>query len=181
MGRPRKNPLPDAPPPVDGQVPTAPAKVPDLTVFDRRILGNPFGDGSPAVRLKENGWTVRVVNTQLKPGRYHDIVRNKLWVPVLPDDLEGQAEDYGFDIKDGRVVRGERGIEVLVKMPTEQFRAIQMRKDAINQAQTSPRKLKQDVLAQTAAAHGDQAASYLEQNVTITDQRGPVPLEDPQA
>ena len=179
MGRPRKNPLPPDAAPVNNQVAKPPVKVPDAAVFDRRIFGNPFGEGSVSVRLKEPGWTVRVINTQLKPGRYHDIVRNKLWVPVLPEDLEGQAEDYGFDLKDGRVVRGERGVEVLVKMPTATFHAIQMRKDELNRAQTHPRKLKQDVMAQTAAVHGDQAASYLDQNVTITDQRAPVPLEEP--
>ena len=43
-----------------------------------------------------------------------------------------------------------------------------------------PRRLKADVMEQTAAAYSDQAASYLDQNVSIKESRSPIPLEEPQ-
>ena len=158
--------------------PKAPRRIPRVSVLERR-LQNPFGEGSSAIILKEEGWTTHVINTKLRAGRYHDVVRNKGWVPVDPTDLEGDAETFGFDVKDGKVVRGERGEEVLVKMPTEDYRAIQMAKDAKNRAAVSPKRLKADVLTATAAEHGSEAADYLHDNITIKDSRGPVPLDEP--
>lgn len=154
------------------------ARLPRVSVLERR-LQNPFGDGSPKVELRDPGWVVHIINTLARPGRYHDVVRNKGWVPVEPADLEGQAEDYGFDVRENRVVRGERGTEVLMKMPAEDYAKIQMAKDAHNKAKTSPARLKRDVVEQTAAQHGDEAGDYLYRNVTITDTRAPVPLEEP--
>jgi hypothetical protein len=120
-------------------MPKVPTKTPRISVLERR-LQNPFGDGSPAVTLKDPGWTVHVINTIIRPGRYHDVVRNKGWVPVLPEDIDGQAEDFGFDVKEGRIVRGERGSEVLMKMPTSEYSQIQMAKDRHNKQLTSPRR-----------------------------------------
>jgi hypothetical protein len=156
---------------------TKKAAVPQVTVLERR-LQNPFGDSSPAVALKAPGWVVHVINTTLKPGRYHDVVRNKGWVPVLPEDLDGAAEDYGFDVRDGRIVRGERGHEVLMKMPATDYQQIQMAKDRVNRAQVSPRRMKAAVIEQAAGQYSDQAAAYLEQNVTIKTERAPIPLDD---
>jgi hypothetical protein len=146
-------------------------------IIERR-LQNPFGDGSPTIELNDPGMSVRVVNTQLRPGRYHDVVRNKGWEPVAPEELVGNAEDYGFDIKDGRVVRGERGQEVLMKMPTTDVRAVQDAKDRKNREMASPRRLKAETVALAGAEHGDEAASYVNRMTTIKDERGPVPLED---
>ena len=98
---------------------------PNISVLERR-LQNPFGDGSPAIRLKEPGWTLHVINANLRPGRYHDVTRNKGWVPVEATEIDGDPLDFGFDVKDGRVVRGERGQEVLVKMPTAWAQKIAM-------------------------------------------------------
>jgi len=153
--------------------------LPRVSVLERR-LQNPFGDSSVPIRLKEPGWTVHVINTTIRPGRYHDVVRNKGWVPVAPEDLDGDADEYGFDVKDGRVVRGERGSEVLMKMPEADYRAIQQAKDDHNRAMTNPKRMKRDVLEQAAGQYSDQAASYLDQNVSITSSRAPVPLEEPE-
>lgn len=165
--------------PVAAPDPPAPKFVPAIESVRERRLQNPFGEGSPAVRLKDPGWTVHVINTALRTGRYHDVRHNKGWDPVRPEDLAGTPQELGFEVLDGKVVRGERGQEVLMKMPTKDYQAIQMAKDAKNRALTTPRRLKADVIEQTAAAYSDQAASYLDQNVSITESRSPVPLEGP--
>lgn len=151
---------------------------PRIRAIIERRLQNPFGEGSQAIELKDKDMTVHVINTAVRPGRYHDVTRTKGWEPVLPEDLVGDATDYGFDIKDGRVVRGERGTEVLMKMPTKDVQAIQMAKDAANRKKTSPRALKNEVVGLTAAAHGDQSGEYIDRMTTIKDERAPVPLEE---
>jgi len=158
------------------KVQTAVQKLPRISVLQKR-LAQPFGEGSPAIQLKEPGWTVHVINTRIRPGRYHDVIRNKGWVPVAPEDIDGSVEDFGFDVRDGRVVRGDRGEEVVVKMPAEDYLEIQMAKDAANKRRTTPTNLKADVANATAKAHGDQAGDYVHQHTEITTSRSPVPLE----
>lgn len=150
-------------------------KLPQVTVLERR-LQNPFGEGSPTVRLREPGWALHIFDTS-RPGRFHYAKREKGWEPVRAEELDGAAEDLGFDVVDGKVVRGERGKEVLMKMPQHMYDRIAMRKAEVTSARNSPARLKQDVLEQTAATYSDQAADYLNRNVTITDSRAPVPLE----
>jgi hypothetical protein len=160
--------------------PPAPPKVrhvPRVTVLERR-LQNPFGDGSPTIKLKEPGWALHIFDTS-RPGRYHYAQREKGWEPVLPDDLDGSAEDLGFDVVNDRVVRGERGKEVLMKMPQVMYDKIAMRKAEVTSARNAPARLKADVIEQTAAQYSDQAADYLHRNVTIKDTREPVPIEEP--
>lgn len=160
-------------------IPAAPKvkHVPKVTVLERR-LQNPFGDGSQAIKLKEPGWALHIFDTS-RPGRFHYAKREKGWEPVLPEDLDGTAEDLGFDIVDGRVVRGERGKEVLMKMPQDMYDKIALRKAEVTTQSNSPRQLKRDIMEQTAATYSDQAADYLNRNVTIKDTREPVPLEEP--
>jgi hypothetical protein len=148
---------------------------PNIGVLERR-LQNPFGDASIPIRLKAPGWTLHVINANLRPGRYHDVVRNKGWVPVEASEIDGDPMDFGFDVKDGRVVRGERGSEILVKMPTEWYERIQRRKSDMNQRQLQPASVKGAAVERTAKAYGDQAADAVE-SMTLNATRGPVPLE----
>jgi hypothetical protein len=164
--------------PQDAPVEAKPRKLPRISVLERR-LQNPFGDGSPQIRLKEPGWEVHVVNGALRPGRYHDVTRNKGWVPVEPDEIDGEAEDFGFDVKEGRVVRGERGQEVLMKMPAADYKAIQQAKDAHNKAANTGARLKAGIVSATGATHGDQAADLVNRSITIREERAPVPLDEP--
>jgi len=147
-----------------------------ISVLERR-LQNPFGEGSPPIRLKEAGWTLHVVNGALRPGRFHDVVRNKGWVPVTPEEIEGDALDFGFDVKDGRVVRGERGQEVLVKMPTADYTLIAKAKDDHNRAQLAARTVKRDMAQKVADTFGGEAGDFAHDNITVTATRSPIPLE----
>ena len=152
------------------------AALPSISVLERR-LQNPFGDGSPAVRLKQPGWTLHVVNAGLRTGRYHDVTRNKGWVPVEIGEIDGDPLDFGFDVKDGRIVRGERGQEVLVKMPTRDAQAIAMSKDAHNKRQIGGKAVKQAAVDKAAKEFGDQAADLIDSTIEFTASRSPVPLE----
>ena len=150
--------------------------LPSISVLERR-LQNPFGEGSPPVKLKQQGWTLHVVNANLRPGRYHDVVRNKGWVPVEATEIDGDPMDFGFDIKDGRVVRGERGQEVLVKMPTRDYESIQMAKDAHNRKLIGRKAVKQAAIEGAAKEFGDEAGDMVKSTIEFNASRSPVPLE----
>lgn len=155
---------------------TTPEALPSISVLERR-LQNPFGEGSPPVRLKQPGWTLHIVNSALRPGRYHDVVRNKGWVPVEVGEIDGDPMDFGFDVKDGRIVRGERGQEVLVKMPTRDYQQIQMAKDAHNKKLIGGRAVKQAAVEGAAKQFGDQAADLIDSTIEFKTSRSPVPIE----
>jgi len=159
-------------------VPPVPTVSVRAAVIERRKQ-NPFGDGSPDISLKDGSMATHIINTS-RPGRYHDVVRNKGWEPVKPEQVDGDPADFGFDVANGRVVRGERGSEVLMQMPAADFRDIQMAKDAKNRESVSPKRLRAAVVEATGAAMGDQAAEYMatKAQATIRDERAPVPLED---
>lgn len=159
-------------PPVDAPPP------PQVTVVERRLQSpSVFGSGSPAIRLKDPSWTIHIINTDIKRGRYHEVVGEKGWVPVEAQDVDGDPADFGFETRNGRLVRGERGTEVLMKMPTRYVEQVAQRKAAENTAQVNPKRLKRDVVQQAAGQYSDQAASFLEQNITIKSERAPVPLD----
>lgn len=157
-------------------VPATASAPPRISVLERR-LQNPFGEGSIPVRLKEPGWTLHVINANLRPGRYHDVVRNKGWVPVEATEIDGDPMDFGFDVKEGRIVRGERGSEILVKMPTADYQQIQMAKDAHNKRQTSAHAVKTAAVERAAKEFGDQAGDAID-SMTLKATRAPVPLEE---
>jgi len=154
-----------------------PATIKRISVLERRIQ-NPFGEGSPPIRLKEAGWTLHVVNSALRPGRYHDVVRNKGWVPVAPEEIEGDALDFGFDVKDGRVVRGERGAEVLVKMPTRDYDLIAKAKSDQNLRQLAAKKVKSDMAQKVAETFGDEAGEFAHDSISVKATRSPIPLDE---
>lgn len=149
---------------------------PNIDVLERR-LQNPFGEGSTPIRLKEPGWTLHVINSSLRPGRYHDVTRNKGWVPVEAKEIDGDPLDFGFDVRDGRVVRGERGQEVLVKMPTEWAEQIAARKDELNKRHTGRKAVRQAAIDAAAKEHGDEAADLIDRTIEFKAERAPVPLE----
>jgi hypothetical protein len=162
--------------PTEPDAPRAPRPPRPIAVLERR-LQNPFGEGSTPIVLKEPGWTLHVINAHLRSGRYHDVVRNKGWVPVAPEEIDGDPEDFGFDVKEGRVVRGERGSEILVKMPTRDYERIQMAKDAYNKRLIKPKAVREAALQKAATTFGDSAAEAIDRTVRFIAERGPVPLD----
>lgn len=155
-------------------------KLPKVSVVDRRKL-HPFGAPSQAVTLKTPGqWAVRIVNSKSRTGRLHDIIHNKGWAYVTPEELDGTPDELGFEAKDGRLVRGEHGEEVLVKMPQRDFDEIQDAKARLNLKNLGGKQMRDAVAQEAAVAHGSQAGDAVARQfdrMEINDSREQVELE----
>lgn len=155
------------------------AKTPKVSVLERR-LENPFGSPSVEIQLKgSKKWALRIVNANVRSARIHQVIHNMGWEWVLVNELPSPPEDLGFRDLDGRVVRGEKGEEVLVKMPLEEYNQIQQAKAAKN-LKGLGKKQTLEQAAQMAATQGmgDQAAEAIyNSNMQINDSRVSVDLE----
>lgn len=147
--------------------------IPSVSVLDRR-LKNPFGSPSIPITLKsKEHFEIRIVDAQLRPGRLHEMRANKGWEFVHPDELDGTADEYGLRVMDGRLVRGENGREVLMKMPSDMYAQIVARKTAINAKGVSGKALKEAAAQETAKAFGDEAGeTVFSRNIDVQTTRG---------
>lgn len=153
--------------------------LPKVSVVERR-LANPFGAPSVEITLKTAGrWAIRIVNSAIRSGRYYDVVHNKGWVPVEPGELDGRPEEYGLKELDGRLVRGDRGEEVLMKMPEADYEAIQRAKAEHNLKGLGKKQVLESAASMAASqGMGDQAAETIyRSNMEITDSRVAMDLE----
>lgn len=152
---------------------------PKVSVLERR-LENPFGSPSLEIQLNDGKpWALRIINANMRSGRVWDVIHNKGWEFVSVDELPTKPDELGFREMDGRVVRGERGEEVLVKMPQAHYDAIAKAKAESN-LKGLGKKAMQEGAAQMAASQGlgDQAAETIyRSNMTINDSRVSVDLE----
>lgn len=148
-------------------------KVPTVSVLDRRLL-HPFGLPSVAITLKEGDWELRIVDSQSRPGRLHDIRHNKGWEFVKPDELDGTPDEYGFRVMDDRLVRGENGREVLMKMDADVYARILKAKTDLNEKAVRPKALKEAAAQEVAVQYGSEAGDhvYNRQPIDITTTRG---------
>lgn len=145
--------------------------LPKVTVLDRR-LRNPFGAPSMAITLKTPGdWTVRIVHSNVRAGRLHDMTANKGWVYVEPNELDGSPMDLGFRVVDNRIVRGEHGEEVLMKIAQADFDAIQEAKGEANIKALGSKQTTERAAQATAKEFGSEAGDTVFQNITVTDSR----------
>lgn len=152
--------------------------LPKVSVLDRR-LAHPFGAPSPSITLKTPGdWEIRIFNKDVRTGRIHDAVNKLGWVFVEADELDGQPDEYGFRVLDGRLVRGEHGAEVIMKMPRSSYLQIQQRKAEENLKALGSKKTREDVAQRTAQQFGAQAGDTVFQHVKVEDSREQMELED---
>jgi hypothetical protein len=127
-------------PRVKTQAPTVPdaaiqipdSEVPDFSVVERRIKHGDAHVMSGAVSLElvnqPEPMTLRWGNMQLE-GRNNYLQKYKGWVPVRMTELARRL-DAGIltESPEGYVTRGEKGTEVLYKMPSRLYLAVQQRK-----------------------------------------------------
>lgn len=148
-------------------------KVPSVSVLDRRLL-HPFGSPSVAITLKEGDYEVRIVDSQSRPGRLHDVRHNKGWEFVTPDELDGSPDEYGFRAMDNRVVRGDNGREVLMKMDRGVYQQILAAKTALNEKAVRPQALREAAAQEVAVQYGSEAGDrvYNHQPISVTTSRG---------
>lgn len=152
---------------------------PTISVIERRLQGpSVFRTSSQPIPLKEpDKWTPRWENSKISPDHMWNIVHNLGWSYCEPGDIDCPIDEIGAFVRDGRIVRGERGDEVLMKMLTRDYKRVQKRKTEETIKQTfGARQLKAAIVSGVANEHGDQAAEYMSQAVrglTVTDGRGP--------
>jgi hypothetical protein len=131
--------------------------LPKVSILERR-LKNPFGSGTVPITLKTPGrWEVRWVSAKLRAGHLYDMTHNKGWTFIEPEEIDGRAEEYGLSVKDNRLVRGDHGEEVLMKMPKDHFDQIQQAKARANLTQLGQKQMREAVAQAAAKEHGDQA------------------------
>ena len=156
--------------------------LPKVSVLERR-LSHPFGSPSVPITLKEGGpWQIRIVNATMRSGRIGDMIHNKGWTFVHASDIDGTPEELGFRKQDDRLVRGEHGEEVLMKMPLDMFNRIQQAKAQHNLTALGTKQTKELVANRTAAQFGSEAADTVHQKfdeaISIKDERGAVVLDE---
>ena len=141
------------------KVPTPKVDPKRAAIWERRFL-NPGQETSQPIAMKEQGWTTRWINTQM-PGRFHQSVSSDGYEPVKKDDLEHELDLLGLvDMGDGLVRRGEKGVEVLMKIPTNIFKRIQKRKAELTMQ--GLRKSRQALAENIARKHGADAGDFVE-------------------
>lgn len=106
--------------------------IPDFSIVERRIkYGDAAALAGPSIALinQPEPMTLYWGNNN-REGRHFQLTKRKGWVPVQITEL-ANAMDVGGDIQaspDGIVTRGEKGREVLYKMPTRLFKLVAKRK-----------------------------------------------------
>lgn len=143
-----------------------------LSVVERRLAsGSVFTASSRPIPLKEpDAWVLRVVNTAISDDRLYAMQAEKGWVYALPEDLAIDPVEVGLKVLDGRIVRGDKGTEVLMKMPTAEFAAIQKMKDAENRKMTFGKKATKDAILSAASQQlGDEGTEFLSRTVQSMD------------
>lgn len=151
-------------------------KLPKVSVLDRR-LAHPFGAPSVPITLKEGDWAIRVANDRVRTGRVHQMV-NMGWLFVEAGEIDGTPSDFGFRELDGRLVRGEHGEEVLMKMPQADYDAIQDAKARLNLKNLGAKQTRDAVAQETAVKFGSEAGDTVHQNIEVNDSREQVELEE---
>lgn len=129
-----------------------------VELYERRLV-NPDMTGTEPVKLTTPGdWYCRWINTDL-PGRWDQVVHRMGYRPVHMSELADVRAVTGVVASpEGYVTRGDRGKEILVKMPQAWWDKIQGAKTERRLAQQrSGEKAREDLTQAVAARFGDQA------------------------
>lgn len=153
----------------------------EISVIERRLQsGTVFTAGSRPIPLKEpKRWTIRWVNATISADHIFAMRADKGWEYVTLDDLAVDPVEVGANVHDGKIVKGDKGHEVLMKMPLKDYRILQQHKDLENRKQLGKQKTKEAIVAAAGATHGDQAAAFLQQtDIGVSDSRSVMNLEE---
>lgn len=146
----------------------------DVTVVERRLKsGRIFGIGSQPIPLVEPElWELRIVNGSISDAHIWEMQASKGWVYADESDLAVKPHEVGFQVLDGRLVRGAHGQEVLMKMRRTDYDQVQRAKDAENRKQTFGSAATKAAIVNAASQTGsDQAAAYLQDHLQTLDIR----------
>lgn len=152
-----------------------------LSVIERRLQGaSALQTSSQPIPMKEKGWTLRWENSDVRVDQIWHCVNVLGWEYALPIDLDCNLDDIGANERDGRIVRGERGKEVLLKMRDSDVRKVAAKKTKENIAITfDKRQVKDAMLNAVGSEHGDEAARFVGRSgISVTDARERVDLDE---
>jgi len=154
--------------------PTPPAAKSDEPLFQKprvevlqRRLQSPFGAPSTKVRLKEDGWDARWFNAAIAADHIWR-AKEQGWQGVRPAELADPDQIGGHTVSpDGFVVRGDKGQELLMKLPTDWRKQIQASKTEQNMRNMRPGAMKREVAEAAGRKFGDQAGEFVRNNVNL--------------
>ena len=156
----------------------------DITVVERRLQsGTIFRSGSKPIPSNPEGqWTFREANSQISDQHVYEYRADKGWDYATAADIACEPTDVGFREMDGRLVKGDKGHLVLMKMAVSDWNQIVKAKDRQNRENTfSKAKTKSAILAAAGTELGDEGTDFLARNVNkiqITDSRERVALDE---
>jgi hypothetical protein len=173
---------------------SAVTKPPRVTVRSRseiieRRLADPMGGGGslpiPSRRKDRQGRPLTmfyIANAEIAADHVWRMRKVLGWEFATPEDIDGAAEDHGFELRDGRLVRGLKGSEVLMKMPKADYDAVQQAKSDWNRRQALGNKETKATIVERASAElGDEGADFLNRsisNVKIEDTYERIPVDE---
>lgn len=155
-----------------------------IKVLERR-LDHPDLPGSLPIRLndepeyiqdpegKRRKWYLRWINGG-EAGRFSQVTDAMGYVPVYRDELQNQDSVLGLaESKDGIVKRGDKGQEVLVKMPLELYNAIKSRQQQARTRRSRNAKLMKEDLANAAGRSlNSEAGDFVHDDMSLEVKRG---------
>lgn len=147
----------------------APKRRPTIEILERRAQGvGVHGQATPRIELKEPGMECRWFNSEVAADHIWRAKNAKGWENVRPDELLDPEQIGGFSVSpDGFVVRGEKGREILMKMPSDYRTRIERAKITENIRNMDPHRQKREVAEAAGKALGDQAGEFLHKHVSL--------------
>lgn len=157
----------------------------EISIIERRLKsGSIFAVSAGSIPLKQpKRWELRIVNSEVRNGRIREMQTDKGWEFVAVSDLAVEPFEIGFREQDGRLVRGQHGQEVLMKMEAADYREVQLLKDAENRKNTFGQKATKQAILNAAQGEsgGGRGAELLDraiQGMRVEDSQERVSLED---
>lgn len=137
---------------------------PRVSVIDRR-LQNPFGEPSAEIQLKDKSLRPRWFNAAIIADKIWRAKHNG-WTIVKKAEIVDTDQIGAFsEGPDGAIVRGERGQEVLMSMPRDDYRALELAKDRFNRRNMGDsEKATNDAIEAAGEKFGDEAANFLQKS-----------------
>ena len=142
---------------------------PNIDVLERRAQGvGVYGQGSPTIELRDKGFVCRWFNADVAADHIWRAQNQKGWEKVTPDELADPEAIGGFvKSPEGFVTRGERGKEILMKMPSDYRTRIEKAKAVENIRMMDPHRQKAQVAEAAGKQLGDEAGTFLNEKVKV--------------